>query len=228
MLMNTGETPVASRNGLLTTIAWGLEDQTTYALEGSVFVAGAAVQWLRDDMKLIEESRDSEWMAMKVADTCGVYVAPAFVGLGAPYWDPFARGVITGITRAAGKNHIIRATLESIAYQSYDVLKAMEKDAGIPLTALKVDGGASANNFLMQFQADILGRTVHRPANIETTALGAAWLAGLATGYWRDKEEIGGGWLPDREFAPEMTGDRREQLLRGWKKAVETSLGWAE
>jgi glycerol kinase len=228
MLMNTGETPVSSRNGLLTTVAWGLDGKTTYALEGSVFMAGAAVQWLRDDMKLIEESPDSEWMAMKVADACGVYVVPAFVGLGAPHWDPFARGVITGLTRAAGKNHVIRATLESIAYQTYDVLEAMEKDAGFPLTALKADGGAAANNFLMQFQADILGRVVRRPACIETTALGAAWLAGLAAGYWSDKEELGGGWLLDREFTPAMTAEQREKQLLGWKKAVKTSFRWAE
>lgn len=220
LLMNTGDRPVTSNGGLISTIAWGIDDKICYALEGSVFVAGAAIQWLRDEMKLIEEASDSEWMAAKVADTCGVHIVPAFTGLGAPYWDPYARGMITGITRGFNKNHLIRATLESIAYQCYDVLAAMEKDAGITLGALKVDGGASANNFLMQFQADILGSQVHRPDCIETTALGAAYFAGLAVGYWANTNEIAYNWQLERIFVPEMPHKTREALVQGWHKAV--------
>jgi glycerol kinase len=227
MLMNTGETPVLSENGLLTTIAWGLKGKVSYALEGSVFVAGAAIQWLRDEMKLIDEAADSEWMAMKVQDSCGVYLVPAFVGLGAPYWNPYARGVLVGLTRAAGRNHIIRATLESLAYQSYDLLKAMEKDAGLPLASLKVDGGAAANHFLMQFQADLLDVPVRRPKCIETTARGAAWLAGLAVGYWKSRQEMMDAWQLDRDFQSEMGADRRSDLLRGWSRAVDCAVHWA-
>jgi glycerol kinase len=225
LLMNTGETPVFSENGLLTTIAWGAFGKITYALEGSVFVAGAAVQWLRDEMRLIEEAPDSEWMAAKVADTNGVYLVPAFVGLGAPYWDPYARGALVGITRGANKYHIIRAALEAIAYQSHDLLTAMQADSGREMQSLKVDGGASSNNFLMQFQADILGRPVRRPACVESTALGAAYLAGLSSGFWQSTEEIEANWSLDRAFVPEMEHARREELLAGWARAVDATIG---
>jgi glycerol kinase len=228
LLMNTGKKPVRSENGLLTTVAWSLGGEVTYALEGSVFVAGAAIQWLRDEMRLIEESADSEWMARKVADTCGVYVVPAFTGLGAPHWDPYARGMITGLTRGAGKYHIIRATLESIAYQSVDLLHAMESDAGIGIRSLKVDGGASANDFLMQFQADVLGAPVLRPVFTEATALGAAYLAGLATGYWSGTDEITANWHLGRKFEPEIDDSKRKELLSGWEKAVYSAYGWAK
>lgn len=228
LLMNTGTEPILSQKGLLTTIAWGLDGTVNYALEGSVFVAGAAIQWLRDELKLIEHSSDSEWMARKVEDTNGVYLVPAFVGLGAPYWDPYARGTIVGLTRGANKFHIVRATLESLAYQSYDVLKAMEEDSGITLAALKVDGGACANDFLMQFQSDLMDVPVKRPVTIETTSLGAAYLAGLATGYWKSKEDVLDNWQVEREFQPEMASGSRVELLRGWKKAVSTSFGWAK
>ncbi len=228
LLMNTGRKPVFSHNGLITTIAWGMNGTITYALEGSVFVAGAAIQWLRDEMRLIDDAADSEWMAKKVKDTNGVYLVPAFVGLGAPYWDPYARGTIVGITRGANKFHIIRATLESLAYQTNDVLKAMEEDSEIKLTSLKVDGGACANNFLMQFQADIINVPVKRPVSIETTALGAAYLAGLATGYWKNREDVLENWQISRTFEPEMESDLRVNLLDGWKMAVKTSLGWAK
>lgn len=228
LLMNTGEKPVISSHGLISTIAWGLNQTVTYALEGSVFVAGAAIQWLRDELKLIDDSSDSEWMARKVKNTNGVYLVPAFVGLGAPYWDPYARGTIVGLTRGANKFHIIRATLESLAYQANDVLSAMEEDSGIKLTSLKVDGGACANNFLMQFQSDIINVPVKRPVSVETTALGAAYLAGLATGYWKNKEDVLDNWRIDRVFEPDMSHSVREDLLNGWKKAVQTSFGWAK
>jgi len=228
LLMNTGTKPVFSRNGLVTTIAWGINGYLNYALEGSVFVAGAAIQWLRDELRLIDESADSEWMARKVNDTNGVYLVPAFVGLGAPYWDPYARGTLVGLTRGSNKYHIIRATLESLAYQSNDVLKAMEEDSGIRLSSLKVDGGACANNFLMQFQADIINVPVKRPVAIETTALGAAYLAGLATGYWKNKEDVMENWQVSRIFHPEMQDSVRNELLNGWSKAIRASLGWAK
>lgn len=226
--MNTGEKAVPSKNGLLTTIAWGIEDKVEYALEGSIFIAGAAIQWLRDELKIIENSPQSEEYALKVSDTNGVYVVPAFVGLGAPYWDMYARGAILGITRGVKREHIIRATLESLAYQTRDVLEAMEEDSGIKLSALKVDGGASANNFLMQFQSDILGVPVDRPTVIETTALGASYLAGIATGFWNGREEVAKNWGVDRHFEPNMDQQTREKLYAGWKKAVERSKNWAE
>ena len=228
LLMNTGTTPVFSGNGLVTTIAWGIDDQVTYALEGSIFVAGAAIQWLRDEMRLIDSSEDSEYMASKVPDTNGCYVVPAFTGLGAPHWDQYARGTIVGITRGVNKYHITRATLESIAYQVYDVLKAMKADSGIELTSLKVDGGASANNFLMQVQADIIGAPVKRPVCVETTAMGAAYLAGLAVGYWKDYAEIRNNWAIDRTFAPNISQEEREKKLKGWNKAVKRSYQWAK
>lgn len=228
LLMNTGTKPVFSHNGLITTIAWGINGTINYALEGSVFVAGAALQWLRDEVKLIDSAADSEWMAEKVEDTNGVYLVPAFVGLGAPYWDPYARGTLVGLTRGANRFHIVRAALESLAYQSNDVLKAMEEDSGIRLSSLKVDGGASSNNFLTQFQADVIGVPVKRPVTIETTALGAAYLAGLATGYWKNREEVIENWQISRIFEPQMKPGQREELLKGWKKAVNMSLGWAK
>ncbi|MCB2289803.1 glycerol kinase GlpK [Clostridium sp. CS001] len=228
LLMNTGEKAVESKNGLLTTIAWGAEGKVEYALEGSVFIAGAAIQWLRDELRMIKNAADSEKYAMEVEDTNGVYMVPAFVGLGAPYWDQYARGAIVGLTRGAKKEHLIRATLESIAYQTNDVLKAMQEDSGIELKALKVDGGACANNFLMQFQADILGVQVDRPEIIETTALGAAYLAGLAVGYWKDKEDIRSNWALSRSFMANMEAEKREALLVGWHKAVGRSQNWAE
>ncbi|MCG0275405.1 MAG: glycerol kinase GlpK [Thermosediminibacteraceae bacterium] len=226
MLMNTGEKAVESQSGLLTTIAWGVNGKVEYALEGSIFIAGAVVQWLRDELRIIDNSAQSEEYATKVEDTNGVYLVPAFVGLGAPYWDMYARGVIVGLTRGAKREHIIRAALESIAYQTRDVLEAMQKDSGIMLTNLKVDGGAVANNFLMQFQADILGVPVSRPKVTETTALGAAYLAGLAVGYWKDMDEIATKWQIDREFKPAMAEEKREKLYAGWKKAVERALAW--
>ena len=228
LLMNTGTKPVFSDNGLITTIAWGLNGEVNYALEGSIFVAGAAIQWLRDEMRLVDSSPDSEYMAKKVKDTNGCYVVPAFTGLGAPHWDQYARGTIVGITRGVNKYHVIRATLESLAYQTYDVLKAMEADSGIKLSALKVDGGASANNFLMQFQSDILNTEVRRPRCVETTAMGAAYLAGLAVGYWKDKNDVINNWNIDREFHPEMQEAEREEKLAGWEKAVKYSFGWAK
>lgn len=228
LLMHTGEKAISSGHGLLTTIAAGVGDRVEYALEGSVFVAGAAVQWLRDSMRMIRESGLSEKYAGAVSDTNGVYVVPAFAGMGAPYWNPYARGTIVGITRGCEKEHFIRATLESIAYQTADVLQAMEEDAGMPLQELKVDGGASANQFLMQFQADIIGQTVHRPSCIETTALGAAYLAGLAVGYWKDREEICANWQLDRTFEASMEEGRRAALLKGWKRAVKCALAWAD
>ncbi|MDE6749345.1 MAG: glycerol kinase GlpK [Lachnospiraceae bacterium] len=228
LLMHTGDTAITSGHGLLTTIAAGTSEKVEYALEGSVFVAGAAVQWLRDSMRMIRDSSQSEGYAKKVSDTNGVYVVPAFAGMGAPYWNPYARGTIVGITRGCEKEHFIRATLESIAYQSVDVIKAMQEDAGVPLHDLKVDGGASANDFLMQFQADIAGHSVYRPSCIETTALGAAYLAGLAVGYWKDKEEICANWKLDKRFDSAMEDEQRTELLKGWKKAVKCALVWAE
>ena len=227
MLMNTGDTPVESKNGLLTTVAVGLNGKATYALEGSVFVGGAVIQWLRDELKLINESADSEYFANKVKDSAGGYVVPAFTGLGAPYWDMYARGAILGLTRGAGRNHIIRAALEGIAYQTLDVLKAMQADSGVQFKELKVDGGASANNLLMQFQADIAGVTVRRPMIRETTALGAAYLAGLATGVWRDLNDIKGQWTLDKLYEPQMEAARARELVDGWHKAVERARGWA-
>ncbi|QFJ54705.1 glycerol kinase GlpK [Pseudobutyrivibrio xylanivorans] len=227
MLMNTGEKPIFSKNDLLTTIAWGLDGKVTYALEGSVYVAGAAIQWLRDELKIVDSSPDSEYFATRVKDTNGCYVVPAFTGLGAPYWDPYARGAITGLTRGVNKYHLIRATLESLAYQTYDVLHAMELDSGKHLTALKVDGGASNNNFLMQFQSDIINTDVLRPSCVETTAMGAAYLAGLAVGYWKSKEDVIQNWSVDREFKPEMTDADRTAAIKGWSKAVAATRGWA-
>lgn len=227
LLMNTGAKPVFSQNGLVTTIAWGLDGKVTYALEGSVFVAGAAIQWLRDEMKLIASASESEEAALRVEDTAGCYVIPAFTGLGAPYWDQYARGAIVGLTRGVNRDHIIRAALESLAYQTADVIRSMEADAGIPLSTLKVDGGASANNFIMQFQADIVGAPVKRPACVETTALGAAYLAGLAVGYWPDKDAVLENWRTDRVFEARMEEGKRRQKMQGWQKAVKASFGWA-
>ena len=228
LLMNTGDTICRSKNGLLTTIAISLNGKVEYALEGSVFVGGAVIQWVRDGLRMIQESRDSEYYAQKVPDNGGVYIVPAFTGLGAPYWDMYARGAIVGITRGTTQNHIIRAAEESIAYQSYDLVHAMELDVGQPITALKVDGGASRDQFLMQFQADILNKTVLRPAIRETTALGAAYLAGLATGVWKDREEIRSLWHCNMTFTPNMEAPEREKLLAGWHKAVGRSRDWAE
>ncbi|HOL82339.1 MAG TPA: glycerol kinase GlpK [Ignavibacteriales bacterium] len=228
MLMNTGNVARESKNGLLTTIAWGLNNEVVYALEGSIFVAGSAVQWLRDGLKMLDSSADSEYIAKKVDSTEGVYVVPAFVGLGAPYWDMKARGAILGLTRGTTKAHLVRATLESMAYQTRDVLSAMEADSNIKLQALKVDGGASSNNFLMQFQADILGVPVDRPKIVETTALGAAYLAGLAVGVWGSLDELSRTWLLDNRFEPNMETEQREKLYKGWVKAVKRSLDWEE
>ena len=228
LLMNTGEKPVESRNGLVTTIAWGLNGKVSYALEGSIFVAGAAIQWLRDELKIIEDSRDSEYMALKVKDTNGCYVVPAFTGLGAPHWDQYARGTIVGLTRGCNKNHIIRATLDSLCYQVNDVLRAMEADAGIRLSSIRVDGGASANNYLLQAQADISGAAVERPRCVETTALGAAYLAGLAVGYWDSPADVLKNREVDRVFTPQITEQDREKRIRGWNKAVRCSYAWAK
>ena len=228
LLMHTGTEAITSHHGLITTIAASSGSQVEYALEGSVFVAGAAVQWLRDGMRMVKTAAQTEEYAQKTDDTEGVYVVPAFAGMGAPYWNPYARGCVVGITRGCGKEHFIRATLESIAYQTYDVLNAMEEDAELSIAGLKVDGGASANDFLMQFQADILGARVYRPECIETTALGAAYLAGLACGYWESREEISANWQLGREFIHEMSENQRERLLKGWKRAVKCALAWAE
>ena len=228
LLMNTGETPILSNNQLITTIAWGLNGKVHYALEGSIFVAGAAIQWLRDELKFIDSAPDSEYMARKVPDTNGCYVVPAFAGLGAPYWDAYARGVITGLTRGTNKNHIIRATLDSIAYQVNDVLRAMEADSGIDLDSLKVDGGAAANNYLMQTQCDISEAPVLRPKCVETTAMGAAYLAGLAVGFWTDLDEIRANWSVDRAFQPEISAKNRKTMLEGWQKAVAATRGWSK
>ena len=226
LLMNTGSTPIFSKNGLVTTIAWGLNGQVCYALEGSIFVAGAAIQWLRDELRLIDSAADSEYLARRVPDTNGCYIVPAFTGLGAPYWDAYARGAIVGLTRGVNKYHIIRATLDSIAYQVSDVLSAMESDGGLRLSNLKVDGGASANNLLMQTQANITAAPVCRPVCVETTALGAAYLAGLAVGYWKNQEEIQRNWTVDRSFTPDISQQEREKMLSGWRKAVSCCAGW--
>ena len=228
MLMNTGSKPIFSKNNLLTTIAWGLDGEVTYALEGSVYVAGAAIQWLRDELRVIDSAPDMEYFATRVKDTNGCYMVPAFTGLGAPYWDPYARGAIVGLTRGVNKYHIIRAAVESLAFQTYDVLHAMELDSGKKLSGLKVDGGASHNNFLLQFQADISNSSVVRPSCVETTAMGAAYLAGLAVGYWKSKEDVIANRSVDREFIPEMDGDRREKELAGWAQAVSATRGWAK
>jgi glycerol kinase len=228
LLMNTGDRIYKSENGLVTTIAWGIDGKVEYALEGSIFVAGSAIQWLRDGIRLVDSAPDSEWVAKKVQDTGGVYVVPAFVGLGAPYWDMNARGTIIGITRGTSKAHIVRATLDSIAYQTKDVLDAMEKDSDIKLAALKVDGGAVANNLLMQFQADLLGVPVDRPQVIETTALGAAYLAGLAVGVWKSKDELKSSWKLDRRFEPSMPKAEADKLYKGWRKAVKHSMHWLD
>jgi len=228
MLMLTGEKLVHSKNGLLTTIAWGVNNKVEYALEGSIFIAGAAVQWLRDSLKVIYDAKDSEYFATKVEDSLGVYVVPAFVGLGAPYWDMYARGAILGLTRGTTRNHIIRATLESIAYQTRDVLEVMRTDSGIELQELRVDGGACANDFLMQFQSDILGVPVERPEIIETTAMGAAYLAGLAVGFWKDQSMIAERRKVNRKFLPSMSEDKRERLYTNWKKAVKRAMHWEE
>ena len=227
LLMNTGEKPVYSRNGLVTTIAWGLNGKVSYALEGSIFVAGAAVQWLRDELKFIDSSADSEYMAKKVPDTGGCYVVPAFTGLGAPHWDQYARGAIVGLTRGVNKYHIIRATLDSLCYQTHDVLQAMEADSGIRLEKLKVDGGASANDYLMQTQADIINAPVERPACVESTALGAAYLAGLAVGCWQSTGDVVENAGIDRIFTPAMDEETRKKRLKGWNKAVKCALDWA-
>ena len=228
MLMNVGDKPIYPNNGLLTTIAWGLDGKVEYALEGSVFVAGAAIQWLRDELKVIDASPDSEYFATQVKDTNGCYVVPAFTGLGAPYWDPYARGAITGLTRGVNKYHIIRATLESLAFQTNDVLAAMEEGSGVKLAALKVDGGACKNNFLMQFQSDLINAPVHRPVCVETTAMGASYLAGLAVGFWAGKQDVIKNWAIDREFKPQMDAETRAAEIKGWKQAVNSTLGWAK
>ncbi len=228
MLANTGKTPVRSRNGLITTIAWGIGDEVSYALEGSVFISGATIQWLRDEMKLLDNAAESEMMAGKVEDTAGAYIVPAFAGLGAPYWNPYARGAIVGLTRGVNKNHIVRAALESMAYQTKDLISSMEDDMGRSISRFKVDGGASANDFLLQFQADVLDMPVYRPDCIETTSLGAAYLAGLATGYWKNRSDILANWRTDKIYEPNMDSVRREELLRGWKRAVRSVLAWAD
>ncbi len=228
MLMNTGEKPVNSKNGLITTIAWGIDNKVEYALEGSIFMGGAVIQWLRDELKIINEAADSEYFAKKVSDTSGVYLVPAFAGLGAPHWDMYARGTLIGLTRGTNINHIIRAALEAIAYQTKDVINAMISDSEMNLTALKVDGGATANDFLMQFQSDILGVEVDRPETTETTALGAACLAGLATGFWKSKGEIAQKWSLDKKFRPQITQEKRETLYAGWQKAIDRAKNWQE
>lgn len=228
LLMNTGEKMIESKNGLLTTIAAGIDGKIEYALEGSVFVGGAVIQWIRDELGLVNDASDTEYFAGKVKDNGGVYIVPAFTGLGAPHWDMYARGAIFGLTRGANKNHIIRAALESIAYQSRDLIDAMQEDSGCRLTNIKVDGGASRNNILMQFQADITGTEVVRPIITETTALGAAYLAGLAVGFWKSKEEIGDKWAVSERYMPSLDEDEKEKLYRGWKKAVERAKDWEE
>ena len=228
LLMNTGTEPVESKNGLVTTIAASAGNQVQYALEGSIFVAGAAVQWLRDELRILSSAKESQQYAEKVEDTAGGYVVPAFTGIGAPYWNQRARGCVVGLTRGFGRAHLVRATLESLAYQTHDIVRAMERDAGIPIKELKVDGGACANNFLMQFQSDIVGCEVFRPKCIETTALGAAYLAGLAVGYWKNLEDIKSNWAIDRIFKPEMEEEKRCSLLKGWSKAVKCALLWGE
>ncbi len=228
MLVNTGETPIESKNGLLTTIAWGLDGKVNYALEGSVFVSGATIQWLRDEMKMLDNSPQSEEMARSVNDTAGAYIVPAFTGLGAPYWDPYARGAIVGLTRGVNNNHIVRAALESMAYQTYDLMSSMAEDIGEVIGNFKVDGGASANDFLMEFQADIMNMPVYRPECIETTSLGAAYLAGLATGYWENTDDIVSNWQINCIFEPDMDEQIRKEKLDGWHKAVKCTFGWAK
>lgn len=228
MLMNTGSTPISSKQGLLTTVGWKLGNEVNYVLEGSVFTCGAVIQWLRDGLRLFRKASETEKMASRVPDTAGVYLVPAFVGLGAPYWDAYARGTIQGLTRAATADHIVRAALEAMAYQTVDVLDAMRKEAPFPIGSIRVDGGAAANNFLLQFQADMLGVPLTRPSCVETTAKGAASLAALGVGYYTDVEELKRAWKADRVFAPSMTEEKREQLLNGWHKAVERSTGWAK
>ena len=228
VLMNTGQEMIRSKNGLLTTIAWGIDGKVSYALEGSVFIAGAAIQWLRDELRLVYDSPQSEYYANKIEDTDGVVVVPAFTGLGAPYWDMYARGGIFGLTRGTKREHLVRATLESLAYQSKDVIEAMQEDAKIPLAYLRVDGGASANNFLMQFQADMLNTEVHRPRTLETTSLGAAYLAGLAVGYWKDLDEISEDFSIDRTFKPQMSQEKRDKNHKYWKKAIERAMDWLD
>lgn len=228
VLMNTGQEMIRSKNGLLTTIAWGIDGKVSYALEGSVFIAGAAIQWLRDELRLVYDSPQSEYYANKIEDTDGVVVVPAFTGLGAPYWDMYARGGIFGLTRGTKREHLVRATLESLAYQSKDVIEAMQEDAKIPLAYLRVDGGASANNFLMQFQADMLNTEVHRPRTLETTSLGSAYLAGLAVGYWKDLDEISEDFSIDRTFKPQMSQEKRDKNYKYWKKAIERSMDWLD
>jgi glycerol kinase len=228
MLVNTGETPVESKNGLITTIAWGINNKVYYALEGSVFISGALMQWLRDEVKMIDSAPESEAMARQVEDTAGAYIVPAFTGLGAPYWDPYARGAILGLTRGVNKNHIVRAGLESMAYQTYDLMNSMAEDMGGDIKAFKVDGGACANNFLLEFQADIMNMPLYRPECIETTSLGAAYLAGLATGYWENIEDVISNWQIDKKFEPVMEEVKRAELLDGWHKAVKCTFGWAK
>jgi glycerol kinase len=228
LLMNTGQRPVASERGLLTTIAWGLNGKVEYALEGAIFIAGAAIQWLRDELQIITRAEETEALSAGLADNGGVYLVPAFVGLGAPYWDQYARGTLVGLTRGSGRAHIVRAALESMAYQTRDVLDAMQADSGIHLQALKVDGGAVGNNFLMQFQADLLNCPVDRPGVRETTALGAAYLAGLATGFWQDQSELKQKWQVNRRFATQMSEDERTRLYTTWQRAVERSRRWVE
>jgi glycerol kinase len=228
MLLNTGDRPVRSQNNLLTTVGWGLNGRVTYCLEGSVFIAGAVVQWLRDGLGIIKTSAEVERLATSVPDSGGVYFVPALVGLGAPYWDPYARGTILGITRGTTAAHIARAAVESMAYQSLDLMEAMRRDAGMPLAVLKVDGGASLNNLLMQFQADLVGIDVERPVVAETTALGAAYLAGLAVGYWADQADVARNWALDRRFSPQLAPEERQRMYGRWQKAVERSLRWEE
>jgi glycerol kinase len=228
MLMNTGQKAITSQNNLLTTIAWKIDDRTEYALEGSVFIAGAVVQWLRDELKIIRQSAEIEKLSQQVADTDGVYIVPAFAGLGAPHWNPYARGTLFGLTRGSNNAHIARAALDSIAYQTYDVLKAMEADSGISIKELRVDGGATVNNQLMQFQSDILNCKVVRPKITETTALGAAYLAGLAVGYWKNVDDIQDQWQVDRSFSPSMNEEKRKGLVKGWQRAVKASVAWAD
>jgi glycerol kinase len=225
--MNTGDKVIQSKNNLLTTIAWQIENKTTYALEGSVFIAGAVVQWLRDELKIIRNAKEIETLAGQVKDSEGVYIVPAFAGLGAPYWNQHARGSIFGLTRGSNHAHLARAALDSIAYQTSDVLKSMEADAGISIKELRVDGGATVNNSLLQFQSDILNTKVVRPVITETTALGAAYLAGLATGYWKNIEEIQTQWQEEKEFTPSMSGEKRKELTDGWKRAVKAAISWA-
>jgi glycerol kinase len=228
MVMNTGPEPIPSPSGLLTTIAWQIGDQVTYALEGSVFIAGALMQWMRDDLNLFDDVAETEKMATAIPSSEGLFIVPAFVGLGAPYWDPYARGIMVGLTRGTTKNHIVRAGLQSMAYQANDLLTAMTEDSGIKTKVVRVDGGASANNYLCQFQADILGVRVSRPKNVETTAMGAAFLAGLAVGVWKDTDQIKKFWKEDRSFTLSQSQEKVDYILRGWKRAVERAKGWAK